>query len=313
MDVVFQYKDATISEQIGPTLQTFHPLLEQRRPDIERIKNRTFKYGATDRHQLDVYYPPLITSGKAPILFFVYGGAYLGGDKQFPVPYSLVYKNVGAFFAERGYVTVIADYRLLPNMKFPDPAVDINDAVAFVVAHVQDINDGSNVHADVENIFLAGHSAGGSILATLLLLPDLIPPRIKPRIRGVIMQAGMHYLETKVLDVPPSALSGYYGSQEEIRRNAPLGLLANAPDGTINDLPDIVTGISEYEAPGLLEAHGVFLEALRARTTSKKNVGVFVMKGHHHISPYVSLYTGIGEEWAYECDEWMKSRIITRQ
>lgn len=194
-------------------------------------------------------------------------------------------------------------------MKFPDPAVDIKDAIAWVVAHEQEINDGASVHADTDNIFFMGHSAGGAILATILFLPDFVPLQIKSRVRGVILQAGMHHLETKILDVPPASLA-YYGSQDDIRNNAPLGLLSRVQDGTIRSLPDIVTAISEYESPGLLEAHGLFLEALRARTG--KDIGVIVMKGHHHISPHMSLYTGIGEEWAYECDEWMQARVIRR-
>ncbi|KIP05067.1 hypothetical protein PHLGIDRAFT_120168 [Phlebiopsis gigantea 11061_1 CR5-6] len=306
MDVVAQYKDAGILSQIEPTLNAFYPLLEQRASDIDRVQTRTFKYGSTERHQLDIYYPPSTTTGTAPILFFVYGGGYLAGDKRFPAPHSLLWGNVGAFFAERGYVTIIADYRLLPAIKFPDPVIDIKDAVAWVVAHEEDINDESSVHVDIDNIFLMGHSAGAAILATFLLLPDFVPPLVKPRIRGVVLQAGMHHLQTKVLDVPSASLA-YYGSQDSIRDNAPLGLLLRAQEETISGLPDIITAISQYEAPGLLEAHGAFLEALRERT--KRDIGVIVMNGHHHISPHMALYTGVGEEWACKCDAWMKERL----
>ena len=125
-----------------------------------------------------------------------------------------------------------------------------------------------------------------------------------------VLQAGVHTLETKVLDVSPALIPQYYGSHEEMRKNVPVGLLAHAPDETISALPEILTAISEHEAPGLLEAHEVFLDTLRART--KKDVEVIVMKGHFHISPHMSLYTGVGEEWAYKCDEWMKARVVPR-
>ena len=56
----------------------------------------------TRESQLDVYYPGSTPTGKAPVLFFVYGGGYHSGARQMAAPRQLVYSNVGAFFAERG-------------------------------------------------------------------------------------------------------------------------------------------------------------------------------------------------------------------
>lgn len=57
-----------------------------------------------ERTQLDVYYPPATPSSTAPVLFFVYGGGYGSGDRRLPAPFSLVYANLGAFYAEKGLV-----------------------------------------------------------------------------------------------------------------------------------------------------------------------------------------------------------------
>ena len=38
-------------------------------------------------------------------------------------------------------MTVIADYRMHPAAKFPDPAIDVREAMAWVVAHESEVND----------------------------------------------------------------------------------------------------------------------------------------------------------------------------
>ena len=58
--------------------------------------------------QLDVYYPDpkaVHTQGPQPVLFFVYGGAFIEGDRQIAKPYDLGYSNLGVFFAQRGYAS----------------------------------------------------------------------------------------------------------------------------------------------------------------------------------------------------------------
>ncbi len=57
--------------------------------------------------QLDVYYPdPAAVSpnGPVPVLFFIYGGGFVFGERQEKPPFDLGYGNLGAFFAKRGYV-----------------------------------------------------------------------------------------------------------------------------------------------------------------------------------------------------------------
>ena len=101
-------------------------LLEKRREEIQGYPRQTFQFGATPRHkvcslyqvlstvmlifslltQLDIYYPDpkaVPTKGPQPVLFFVYGGAFIEGDRQIAKPYDLGYANLGVFFAQRGY------------------------------------------------------------------------------------------------------------------------------------------------------------------------------------------------------------------
>ncbi|KIP05065.1 hypothetical protein PHLGIDRAFT_108726 [Phlebiopsis gigantea 11061_1 CR5-6] len=307
MEVIAENKNADIPTQIELTYKVFYPLLEQKSAEILKVQSKTFKYGSTDRHQLDVYYPPATPSGTAPVLFFVYGGGYASGDRRMPAPRSLVYANLGAFYAERGFVTVIADYRLLPNMKFPDPVVDIKDAISWFVAHDDDVNSGAAVKADSNNIFIMGHSAGAAILASLILLPGLLPNGIKPRVRGVILQAAVYHFDTKVPTLPPPLVSAYYGPPESVQKDCPLSLLRQASEDAVRSLPEVLLVVSEFDLPGVLESHDDFHKLLQERTG--KEVEEAVMKGHSHITPHVSLYTGLGEEWAHGVIGWIKAKL----
>ena len=73
---------------------------------------RAQAYGANPRQRLDVY-APRGAKGDAPLAVFFYGGSWDSGRRQ-------DYNWVGKALASRGFVTVIADYRLYPEVKYPD-------------------------------------------------------------------------------------------------------------------------------------------------------------------------------------------------
>ncbi|KAF7318449.1 Esterase lipase thioesterase family protein [Mycena chlorophos] len=172
MDAVAQLKETDVGTILFPTVGIFAPLLESRRAEIKDAV-KTYKYGATDRHQLDVYLPSSQSGTKAPILFFLYGGGFVQGARQLPAPIDLAYGNLGTYFAKHGFVTVVADYQLAPSVTFPAPAEDLRDAVAWVVDNAAEVGSGK-VELDTEKVFVIGHSAGGVHLLTSLLHPPVL-------------------------------------------------------------------------------------------------------------------------------------------
>ena len=98
------------------------------------------------RKKLDVYAPQNLT-GRAPVLLFVYGGAWKAGDR-------FEYEFVGRAFAALGFVTVIADYRLWPEVKYPDFLEDCAQAMRWIQDNI------AGYGGDPKRFFLAGHSAG---------------------------------------------------------------------------------------------------------------------------------------------------------
>lgn len=110
------------------------------------LAGQDIAYAPGPRHKLDVYVPDEI-DGTAPVLVFIYGGAWRQGTKA-------DYPFVGHAFAAQGFVTVVPDYRLVPNVAYPDFLNDNAKAIKWVE---------DNIHlfgGDKERIFIAGHSAG---------------------------------------------------------------------------------------------------------------------------------------------------------
>ena len=109
-------------------------------------------YGPESRHKLDVYSPK--DAKDRPVVVFFYGGSWTTGSRG-------LYRFVGAALAERGFVTVVPDYRLYPQVKFPIFVDDGALAVAWVQKHAHEFG------GDPHRIVLMGHSAGGHEAAFL--------------------------------------------------------------------------------------------------------------------------------------------------
>jgi acetyl esterase/lipase len=103
-------------------------------------------YADGQRKKLDIYRPEKI-DGTAPVVMFIYGGSWRAGDK-------FEYEFAGRALAAAGFVTVIADYRLWPEVKYPDFLEDCAQAMRWIQDNIA-LYDG-----DPNRFFVAGHSAG---------------------------------------------------------------------------------------------------------------------------------------------------------
>ena len=90
------------------------------------------------------------------MVIFWYGGSWTEGSKA-------DYRFVGTTLAEHGFVAVLPDYRLYPQVAFPAFDEDGARAVAWVEQHAGEFG------GDPKHIVLMGHSAGGHTAAFLAL------------------------------------------------------------------------------------------------------------------------------------------------
>jgi acetyl esterase/lipase len=113
-------------------------------------------FGGHPRQRLDVYVPKDRADGLRPVLVFLYGGSWNSGTKS-------DYGFAGAAFASRGFVTVIPDYRLVPEVRFPSFLEDSAAAVRWARDNAR------RYGGDPDRIVLVGHSAGAYNASMLAL------------------------------------------------------------------------------------------------------------------------------------------------
>ena len=116
-------------------------------------------YGTLKRQRLDIYRPTKSKNTK-DIIIFIYGGSWKSGEKS-------DYRFIAQPFSENGFITVIPNYRLYPEVRFPDFNKDIAKAVAWVHRNLSN-------PAGPKNIILVGHSAGAHIAALISLDPKYL-------------------------------------------------------------------------------------------------------------------------------------------
>lgn len=127
---------------------------------------RDLVYGPHPRQRLDIYRPH--AAHNAPVVVFVHGGAFVRGAKDIN---SAMYGNVLTWFARQGCVGVNVEYRLAPEAAYPQGALDVAAACAWVHKRIRDFG------GDPQSICLIGHSAGGTHAATYACDPALAPLR----------------------------------------------------------------------------------------------------------------------------------------
>jgi acetyl esterase/lipase len=159
-DVIAQLTgmDPAITPELVATswalLKPFHDKVGYNAPKVDR----DLAYGDHERHRLDVH-----SSGaedNTPVLVFVHGGGFVGGDKH--VPGTPMYDHIGAWAVRNGWVGVTITYRLAPEHTWPAGAQDVAAAVQWVRDNI------ASYGGDPSRIVLAGHSAGAVHVASYL-------------------------------------------------------------------------------------------------------------------------------------------------
>lgn len=111
-------------------------------------------YAPGPRHGLDVYAPR--NASRAPVVVFIYGGSWDSGARG-------DYAFVGSALARRGFVAIIPDYRLNPEVRFPAFLEDNAKAVRWAKDHA------AAYGGDPDRLVLLGHSAGAYNTAMLAI------------------------------------------------------------------------------------------------------------------------------------------------
>jgi acetyl esterase/lipase len=130
-------------------------LLNATIPHGGSIRYADVPYGSLPRQKLDVYRPRGVAPGATIVVFF-YGGDWQNGSKG-------DYFFAAQALTSQGFIAVLPDYRLYPNVTFPAFVDDGAMAVRWVHDHAEQIG------GNPRHVYLMGHSAGAHIVALLTL------------------------------------------------------------------------------------------------------------------------------------------------
>lgn len=103
--------------------------------------------------KLDTYVVPK-DQGLYPVLFYIHGGGFVAGGKQYR-------RGVSYWYATNGFFVVNVDYGLSPDYKFPEPIRHLASAVNWVADNAADLR------LDLSKFIVAGDSAGAYYAALL--------------------------------------------------------------------------------------------------------------------------------------------------
>jgi acetyl esterase/lipase len=190
---------------------------------------RDLPYGQGPRHELDVYAPPH-GAGRLPVVVFFYGGSWQTGERK-------AYAFVGRALAAKGFVAVVPDYRVYPDVNYPDFLRDSAEAVRWTRDHVGDYG------GDPGRIFLMGHSAGAynAVMLALdrrwLAAVGMDPTR---EIKGALGLAGPYDFlpitdrKLKVIFGPPATWPSTQPIAHADAKDPPLWLAAGDNDMVVD-------------------------------------------------------------------------------
>ena len=133
--------------------------------------------------KLDIYYQN--SDKQMPVFFYIHGGGFVAGDKHHR-------RGVAKWAASQGYFVVNVNYALSPQYLFPTPLKNLMEAVNWIEKNAK------NYNIDINNMMVAGDSAGGyyaAVLAAVLNknnIQEELGIKTNLKFRGAMLDCGVY-------------------------------------------------------------------------------------------------------------------------
>ena len=260
-------------EVIAASAALYAPFHESEPYEGVRVQ-RDVSYGSHERHRLDVFAVAERTAAStAPVLVFVHGGGFVGGDKKIPgTPY---FDNVALWAVRHGLVGVNITYRLAPEFPWPAGADDVAAALDWVHQHAADYG------GDPRRILLMGTSAGAVHVASYVAHPEF-HLRTGVGAAAAILLSGVYDISTSDGDMD-TVRRLYFGDDAALypQRSSLQGLVET-------DLP-LLIGVAEFDpefaAGQALQLTQTYFERHR------RWPNIVRLTGHNHFTATLHLNT----------------------
>lgn len=167
-------------------------------------------YGSHERNVLDIYMPRVASDKPRPVVVFFYGGSWDSGKRG-------DYEFVAEALTSQGFVVVIPDYRVYPEVKFPDFMYDAAAATEWTKRNI------AQYGGDADHVFVMGHSAGAHIAAMLTLNAKYLDSvGMQPQdLAGMIGLAGPY----DFLPLTSERLKTIFGPEDERWKSQPINFV----------------------------------------------------------------------------------------
>jgi acetyl esterase/lipase len=240
------------------------------------------------KNKLDLYLPK--EQKDYPVIFFVHGGAWRRGDKNF----FGIYHTLGTYWARHGIGMVVTNYRLSPPAKHPDHIKDVAQAFAWTYKNIQKYG------GQPDEIFVCGHSAGGHLVALLATdetylkaeglsfqaIKGAIPISGVYRVHDLQIEAGLAANRgdggtvTSNVQVRVTSFSSVFGSDPVMRKAA--SPLTHVKAG----LPPFLVVYADRDLPTLPDMAREFDQALKKKSSE---IQILEVKRRDHFSILLNI------------------------
>ncbi len=225
--------------------------------NVELIRDMEYFHIGDISLKLDIYRPKEPESALLPVIVWIHGGGWRGGDK-FPAP-------TAVYLASQGFFSVSVNYRLSDVAPFPAAVQDVKCAIRWLKVN------GHSYGADQSRIGVIGASAGGHLaLMVALTAPDAgleasgCYDAFSSRVQSAVSYFGPTDFTRLVQDAPASnigVLTKFLGAKPEqrpdlYRKASPISYVSS------DDPPVLmVHGEQDYVAP--ISQSEILLSALK--------------------------------------------------
>ncbi|MBL7064836.1 MAG: alpha/beta hydrolase [Anaerolineae bacterium] len=257
-----------------------------------------------------------------PVVFFVHGGAWIDGYRDW---YEFVARS---FTGEKGWVTVVIDYRLTSDQVFitdqycpdrdtcnlpenepyrtksawySDNIRDVASAFQWTIDHIEENGGNGN------QIVVFGHSAGGH-LASLLATHTDYETSLRPAIKGLVSMSGVYKLNDLTPAIWASAITqtfhGGFDNPTVLDQASPSTYVTS---NTVS-LPPSYLLYAETELPDLTQQSIAFKTNL---ATFGFDVAISHLTGYGHATEMAAI-ADINETPTTLIVDWIKNVLQER-
>lgn len=137
---------------------------------------------------MDINMPLDNLNEKKPLIVLLHGGGFIGGSKEATAAYART-------LSSHGYIVANVEYAFAPEHTYPTPIIQVSKAISYLKEKSEMFN------VDINNIFIAGGSAGAQIASQIAAIQtnkklsdimEIDPVLTKDELKGVILFCGLY-------------------------------------------------------------------------------------------------------------------------